>query len=622
MTAALPRLARASLALAAIVIVSSTEAPAFAQRAKPAPPPAPAPAPAAPPAAPAPSADEAAKADARAHFERGFELLSEEAYDPAFAEFAASRKIFATKAATKNAAICLRRLQRYDEALDMFEAFLRDFPNLTEHDQTFASKEMTSLRGLVGSVAVRGGEPGAVVAVDGRERGATPAPAPLRVPTGSHAVRVFKSGFTPFESRVDVAGGQNVVVNVRLEALARSGRLSAAEQAGRPAQVLVDNVVVGKSPWEGTVSVGEHTVVLRGEGDLATQPATARVNLNDTTKLTLAVEPLTSTLRVEPTPVNALVSIDGVSVGRGIWEGRLRAGAHKLEIADEGFFPATQSVSLTTAGRSLEKVALERDTSSSLWRVSIPARFLVEATVGGVLSPSFGGDVTDCGSCSAGLVFGGRARASLGYELGLGLGFALDAGYAWARQSVTDRPTTLSPLPVGSSPPENGTSDHELTARGATLGGAVFFHRGTKVRWTLRAGGGIWLASVNDRRSGSFTTSVSARPDGTTGAPTPYSTDTLEQSQGAQYAYAAPEARIGLPLGKSAELSFGVEAFLAFALKQPTWNSVSSRVVTGTCRTDASGGCVTDGLAVFDDSKLTSSTIFLLVPGIALRYEL
>jgi hypothetical protein len=627
MTRARRSLPRSTLliGLAAIALASSISPRASAQKGKPKPPPAPTPAPDPPPApapSPAPAAeDEATKNEAKQHFERGLELLSEEAYDAAYAEFSLSRKLFPTKAATKNAGICLRRLKRYDEALDMFEA-MAAFTTLNEHDRAFADKEIASLRAFVGTLQANGGEAGAVIAIDGRERGTLPLSKPLRVSAGSHVVRVFKSGYAPFEKSVEIVGGQNLALSVSLQALAQSGRLAVTEQSGKPAQVVIDNVVVGQTPWEGTVAVGDHAVVLRGEGDLATQPAVAKVRLNESTPLGLALEPLTSTLRVEPTPVNALVIIDGVPVGRGIWEGRLRAGGHKLEVVEEGFFPTTLSISIANAARSVEKPNLERDTNSPLWKTSAPSRFVIEAKAGGAFGPSFGGDVTGGDGASSGLVVGALGRASLGYELGVGLGFSVDAGYAWTRQNVSDRNTTLSPLPVGSSPNELGKSAHELTARGPVLGAGLFFHRGDTFRWTLRLGGGLWLASVADRRGGVFTTSVSARPDGSQGNPAAYNLDVVEQTADAQYAYVAPEARIGLPLGKHAEVALGVEGFVALALSQPAWDPLGTRVVTGTCRANAGNDCVTDGLAVFDDGKLTGKTFVLIVPGISFRYEL
>src|SRR6185369_14685078 len=166
--------------------------------------------------------------------------------------------------------------------------------------------------------------------IDGRERGDFPSPAPLRVAAGSHLVRVSRTGFLPFEARVDVAGGQTVRITARLLPLSRSGRLRVADQAGRVLEVVVDGAVVGKTPWEGALAAGDHVVFLRGADDLGTQPVSVPVELDRTATLTLAAEELAAEVRIEPVPVNAGVAIDGVAVGRGIWDGRLRAGPHRI----------------------------------------------------------------------------------------------------------------------------------------------------------------------------------------------------------------------------------------------------------------------------------------------------
>jgi hypothetical protein len=220
--------------------------------------------------------------------------------------------------------------------MEMFETLRREFPNLTDEDVTFVNKETALLAPLLGDVDIRGGEAGANVSIDGRDRGTLPLSAPVRVSVGSHAVRVFKSGYSPYDTQIDVAGQETVHVSARLNALARSGLLKVVEQTGRGASVTVDNVVVGPAPWEGSVSAGDHVVLLVGEGSDATQPAYVRVNNGATTQLTLTLETLAAELRVDPVPAGALVAIDGVSTGRGVWEGRLRSGPHTLEVATEG----------------------------------------------------------------------------------------------------------------------------------------------------------------------------------------------------------------------------------------------------------------------------------------------
>jgi hypothetical protein len=130
-----PVLGRPVAALLLLATLCQGPALAFAQVTAPATPAAPTPPAAAAPsdAAPAPAAapdPAAAKAEARARFDRGLTLLREEAWGPALAEFLASRKLYPTRNATTNAAICLRKLQRYDESLgDVRDAAARVQPS-------------------------------------------------------------------------------------------------------------------------------------------------------------------------------------------------------------------------------------------------------------------------------------------------------------------------------------------------------------------------------------------------------------------------------------------------------------------------------------------------------------
>jgi hypothetical protein len=305
------------------------------------------------------------RTEARSHFEKGLSLFDEEAWDAALVEFARSRALFPTRAATKDAGFCLRKLHRFDEALDMFESLLNDFPNLPADDKEIAQREVRSLAALVGRIELTGAEPGATVVIDSRTRGSFPV-APVRVSIGTHLVRVLKDGFVPFEANVTVASGQTTPVAVKLAPLMQGGRLKVVEQTGKVVDVLVDNVTIGKTPWEGTLPVGQHSVALVGEGELGTQPAQAPVRLDEVTALSLAVENLDATLRVDPKPIGASVAIDGVIVGRGLWVGRLRSGTHRLEVGEEGFLGATEDITLAHGAHESHVIELVRDPRASL----------------------------------------------------------------------------------------------------------------------------------------------------------------------------------------------------------------------------------------------------------------
>lgn len=551
-------------------------------------------------AEPAALDDEAAKKEqARTHFDKALTLFEEEAWDAALVEFAQSRELYPTRAATKNAAVCLRKLHRFDQALDMFEALLREFPTLPADEKALVDREIKELEGRVGKVEIRGALPGAKVVVDGRERGMTPL-APVRLPVGTHLVRVSMEGFAPFEAQVEVVGAKTSALDAELSPLTRGGRLKITEQEGKTLDVVVDGVVVGKTPWEGTLAVGDHMVLLRGEGNVGTQPVPAPVSLNQVTPLTLRAESLDASLRVEPLPAGASVAIDGVTVGRGLWEGRLRSGPHKVEVASEGFLPLTRQVTLRVDKPEVLNVTLERDPNSEAWRVAHPPRIVVEVSGAFAISPSLGGDlVASCsGDCkkSVGTGFFGQLHAA--YQLGSGLGFGVDAGAIVLQQKLENRGAQLQPV---GRPALTGSVNDELRLAGALVGGSASYHLASDVLpLTFRLGVGALLGSVQDTRKGDFT-----RTDGS-----PISVNPPAEKASATYLYVSPEARIGHRFGERFEVSLGLQTLFLIGMgDEPTWTNRTKLV-------DA-----VDGLKTFPSETTAGKTVVVLLPSVGARYE-
>lgn len=594
------------LALVAVPFTSLAQAP---DKAKPkgASPPAPSAAPsvtpsatpsAAPSAAPAaPSADAPkaqAKEQARVHFDKAVTLQEEEAWAPALAEFRQSLTLFPTRAATKNAAVCLQKLLRYDEALEMFQSLLRDYPNLTAEDRALADRAITRLQGLVGALEITGAEAAASVVVDGRDRGETPLKAPIQVSAGSHVIRVYKDGYLPFETRVDVAGAQSARVEAKLAALTQSGRLKVSEPSGRPLDVVVDNVVVGKTPWEGALAPGAHSVWLRGGESFGTQPATARIKVNEVTALNLVAEELEAWMRIEPTPAGASVFVDAVEVGRGVWEGRVRRGAHRIEVSEDGFIARTRELTLPKNGREIVLVELARDRSAARW--ARPSHPFVDVSGGGAVAPVLGGDcAADCTSRpSAGglaLLHAGYALSS-GFELGASIGFVSIGG-------VRNETGTGLLDPVGSPAPQQGSMRDTLRLNAAALGihgGYVF---GERFPITARVTGGVLLGSFTDERTGTFIDSQ--RQENPTGVVT--------QTPSIVYAYVGPEVRVGYRLSENFVVSAGVLGFAMIGITKPTWDS-NELVNAGA-----------DGVGTYESEALLGDVVFMVAPSLGARYD-
>jgi hypothetical protein len=515
-----------------------------------------------------PDPEAAKREEARSRFLKGVELVQNESWDAALAEFLASRELFPTQVALKNAAISLRQLKRNAEALEMYEELLQLFgAKLSADDKRSVDEAMVGLRRLVAEITISGTPTGAVVVVDGRQRGTLPLSAPVRVDAGTRHMRVFKEGYVPFETQLLVAGAQKKSVRAELAALAQSGKLSVEESSGKQLEVLVDGAVVGKTPWVGVLSVGTHTVLLRGDGDLGTPPTAADVKQNQTTTLRLSAAVLDTSLRVEPTPANARIDIDGVVVGNGVWEGRLKSGAHKVEVIAEGFLAYSKDVRLVSGQREVVRVALERDVSNPMWSTFRP--HLYAELVGGLaFTGSLGGSAaTACadGDCSdeshpPGVLAGAR----VGYQLTSGLGLEIFLGYLRLQEEVVRTKNASADVPTRSTNYEDKTT---LSGPLAALSASYTFLEQTPV--TARVWAGAMRGRAEFENAGTFSGTVADRNQ--TGATFDFSerVTIAEQAQNIWVPFVAPELRFGYRFNKTFALDLGVAGFFFFPPSTP-----------------------------------------------------
>jgi len=364
---------------------------------------------------------------ARAELRKGVALLNAGDTERALEFFLRSRAIFPAKGNTLDAAICLDRLGRYDEALELYEEVVANFGSeLDAENRVTVPQSMAALRTRVGSVRVSANVDGTVV-IDGRARGKLPVETALRVMPGRHQVRVIRDGYETFEKDVDVTVGATISVDARLEPLQASGGLRVEDAALPDADVLVDGVVLGPAPWEGRLTPGVHVVSTR-KGDSGSAPTLATVLQGQTTLTRLASSPLGPVLRLTVTPRTADLALNGVPLGKGRWEGPLPAGKYRLDASEDGYLP--QSITFRQAV----------DESSPRWPHRASSHFVVGALLGYGVGPSLGSDAESVcpGSCSShgvanGFLFGAR----LGYELPLRLAAELTVGHASLSNTVS-----------------------------------------------------------------------------------------------------------------------------------------------------------------------------------------
>jgi len=536
------------------------------------------------------------KAEARMHFDLGLSHFDREEWQAALVEFLVARQLAPTKSITKNAAISLRKVGRYAEALDMFETLVRDFPDLLPAERALADREINELRASVGTIEILEAPEGASITVDGVDQGKAPLKGPLRVSAGNHSIRVVKDGFLPFEIRLDVVGRQAAKVRAQLAPLTQAGRLRVSEKAGKSLDIVVDGSVVGRTPsWEGALAPGAHTVWLRGEGNLGTQPASVDVKVNEAAALDLEAEELRAALSVTPTPASAVVTIDGVDLARGPWSGRLRAGPHKVGVRLDGFLP--QSRELTLANDANERIDLTLESAAPKGRSGL--QFEIDGAI--PLGLLYGGDLSSAcsGSCAASLPIGiaGLFRASYRFPSGWGIG--VHAGYMTLGRSLTGRSSTL--LPVG-RPPTNGPLDDDLSLGGLLVGPEGQFDTAGDWPVTLRFGAGAFLGSLKDtRKGGSFLDSQGAAFNVSTSV-----------SSAATFIYVAPEVRLGRRFGENFGINIGVELLVMAALKTPAWDDAKTVTTTPS-----------DGFATFlpKGQTATGGIMMSALPGVGAKLQ-
>lgn len=426
-------------------------------------------------------ADDVAIERAKDLFRQGVIVFDANDLERALQLFLESRTAFPSVQNTSNAAICLDRLGRYDEALELYERLLTEFPQgIPEAESRVVANAMAALRKRVGNVFISADVAGASVVIDGRARGTLPLVVPIRVLPGNRLVRVIKDGYLTYETPVDVAAEAERKLEVRLEPLADAGLLR-IEGRTSGAELFVDGARVGVTPWEGTLGPGRHVVWTR-QAEVGTAPKEVVVVQGQKAVVALEEKPLGAPLTIEVEPKTANVALDDVVVGRGRWSGRLPLGAYRIAVTEEGYRTAILTTSSGPEPSTLPPVRLAVDASHPRWPKATPGTIVVEFVNGYAMSPFLGGEAEEnCSACpSAVLAHGFVSGMRAGYRFPSGLSLELAGGYTRI-EAAFDRT-----LPAPSPPTAHPGLGYELTDQLRVEGPFGTFGVGYRRRLTER----------------------------------------------------------------------------------------------------------------------------------------
>ncbi len=145
--------------------------------------------------------------------------------------------------------------------------------------------------------------------------------------------------------------------------------------------------------------------------EVGSEKSSVEVRLYEASAVTLSARDLDTSLRIDATPAEAAVAIDGTVMAHGAWEGRLPLGVHTVEITASGFLPARQQVRLLRRKEPQIRVALSRAPPAGAWS---PKR---SAAVGLAYAIGAAGVTVSAVTGAAALVTIGEVRSRCVYPL-------------------------------------------------------------------------------------------------------------------------------------------------------------------------------------------------------------
>lgn len=181
----------------------------------------------------------------------------------------------------------------------------------------------------------------------------------LAVP-GDYVIEARKQGYRSLRQTISVGFGASPSLRLVLEKL--PGRLSVGTSPVSGAKVLIDGREVGQTPLADIeVPAGDREIRAISERYLPETRKMEIVGMGERQTLEIPLKPAWGTLSIDSVPDKARVTMNGVAVGETPIRFEPLHGTYRVEIAKEGWKPATRSVAVAVgAVVTLPTVQLER----------------------------------------------------------------------------------------------------------------------------------------------------------------------------------------------------------------------------------------------------------------------
>ncbi|MBR1427347.1 MAG: PEGA domain-containing protein [Paludibacteraceae bacterium] len=185
---------------------------------------------------------------------------------------------------------------------------------------------------------------GAMILVNGEEKGLLPLRQDIRLPKGSYQLMISKANYAPLTQAVQIDDREQVTtLNVALDAQFLNMTFSAPENA----EILLDGTRIGSGSATAQVSFGTHLVVARKTAHHDSEQEIVVAKGSATDIVLQAPEPKNGTVSVSSTPGGAAIYVDGTNTGKTTPAFiDLLEGNHKIMVRLPMYTDVTQAVSI------------------------------------------------------------------------------------------------------------------------------------------------------------------------------------------------------------------------------------------------------------------------------------
>lgn len=246
------------------------------------------------------AAEDADKAASKQLIRQGNAALDKGRFDDALADFEQAYQRFPSPKILFNQGQALQGLERNLDALLAYRRFLEEAKDAAPGVQAEARQQISNLTAKIGRLDVRCNRQGALVRVDGAERGSTPLAEPLLVTPGQHTVTLDWQGERK-SAALGVSAGRVTAHEVAFAP--RPGKLQITGNRDG-AVVRIDGKEIGKTPLAEPPSLppGEHMVSVDWQGESRSQAVSVSEGQTTSVSVTFAGESPVVVLNTLPPP--------------------------------------------------------------------------------------------------------------------------------------------------------------------------------------------------------------------------------------------------------------------------------------------------------------------------------